>query len=107
MRVRRLTEGLFYICLFVLALKFCKENINDYMSGRTHYCETSEPLTLIDLPSLAICLPPAEFVYPPEYKQNGYILGENVNILAKLHEKDEQTVQLQINESVRTLYGLC
>ena len=106
MKVRRLAEGLFYICLFVLALKFCKENINDYMGGRTHYCDTLEPLTLIDLPTLAICLPPTEFVYPPEYKQNGYILGENINILAKLHEKDEQTVQLQINESVTTLYGL-
>ena len=107
MRVRSLAEGLFYLSLSVLALKFCKENIYDYMGGKTQYCEIQrEPLTLIDLPTLALCLPPAEFIYPPEYKQTGYILGENINILAKLHEKDEKTVQLQINESVTTLYGL-
>ena len=106
MRGRKLAEGLLYICLLILALQFCKENIYAYMGGKTQFYETWEPLTLIDLPTVAICLPPYEFIYPPEYKSTGYHLGENIQIHTKVFEKDEDTVQLHTNESVQTLYGI-
>ena len=93
MRVKKLAEGLLYICLLVLALQFCKENIYAYMGGKTQFYETWEPLTLIDLPTVAICLPPYEFIFPPEYKPTGYHLGKNIQIHAKVFEKDERTTQ--------------
>ena len=106
MRLRKLAEGLLYICLLVLALEFCKENVNDYMGGTTQYSETWEPLTVIDLPTVSVCLPPYDFIFPPEYKQTGYVLGENVLIHTKVFEKEEETVQLETNKSVQTLYGI-
>ena len=106
MRVRNLAKTLFYTCLLVLALQFCRQNINDYVGGRTQYSEFWEALTMVDLPILAVTLPPHEFIYPHDNQQTGYILGKNMQIHAKIFEKDETTVELMIDESVQTLFGI-
>ena len=106
MILKKLVGWLFYLCLLGLALDFCKENIIDYMDGKTYYSKTKKPLTSHDFPTLTICLPSLSFIYPPDSNQTSYNLGDNVDIVAKVVEEEDKTVVLKENESIPTLYGL-
>ena len=61
---------------------------------------------MVDLPILAVTLPRHEFIYPHDNQQTGYILGRNMKIHAKIFEKIEKTVELKIDGSVKTLFGI-
>ena len=106
MVLKKLVGWLFYLCLLGLALDFCWENIIDYMDGKTYYSKTKKPLTSHDFPTLTICLPSLSVIYPSDSKQTRYNLGDNVDLVARVVEKEEKTVVLKENESVLTLYGL-
>ena len=51
-------QGIFYLGLLALALIFCWKNVEEYMQGITDYAVTNEPITVEDLPTVCICLPP-------------------------------------------------
>ena len=48
-------EVFLYMSLFLGGLIFSWETVKEYFSGSTSYSVTKEPVTLHDLPTIAIC----------------------------------------------------
>ena len=56
MKVRILLEALLYLLLLGFALEFCRIQILDFIDGGTGFTTREELISLIDLPTLTICL---------------------------------------------------
>ena len=73
-----------FIILMEVAMLFAKQNIEDYIAGRTSYSIGQAPLTLFDLPTLTICLNSREVISSipkPKYRDYGlYVYGRNFTI---------------------------
>ena len=106
MRVKASFRQLLHFSLLILALVFCRRNLVDYLEEKTYYVVTKEPLTPKDLPTLTLCLPPSSIVYPPESNTSTYILGQNMNIKARVLEKSDNNIVLMEDTSVQALHGL-
>ena len=48
-------EVVLYVSLFIGGLIFSWETIQEYLDGSTSYSLTKEPITLHDMPTLALC----------------------------------------------------
>ena len=55
MTVKRTLDWGFYICLLVPAVVFVRNYVEEYLEGKTFFVETTEQLTLDDLPVTTIC----------------------------------------------------
>ena len=90
-----------YLGLLGLTLDFCLDNFKAYLSARTYYTPSQQPITLFDLPTLTVC-----WNVPKKHFDKMMILGTDLTIDLKVFEKEQQTVTLVENEYVRSQFNL-
>ena len=100
LNVLKLLNLLWYICLLASALAFVRIEIDNYIEGSTAFSKKHEMVTLGDLPTLTACW------YHYEDPFTSYIYEQDLSINITVMEKEEKTVTLVQNQSVKTLYGL-
>ena len=81
MSTRKTLGVLAYLALLAIALVFCWHEVRSYINGNTDYSVSHRPLTMMDLPTLAICLPPAVQIFPVV---KNYIYGQNLLIYVSI-----------------------
>ena len=97
MALGTILKVLLYLVLLLPAVIFVNQTINQYSSGATTYSEKQEPITLSDLPTIALCF---------DFGNTSLIYGVNVSITATLIERQNGTVILLENRNVSTVLGV-
>ena len=98
---RKVLGTLTYIALLIIALLFCWHEVKSFLNGNTNFSVSHRHLTMMDLPTLAVCLPSA-FSYP---SREEFTYGKNlliyVSILESTMDVYMESTLLEENKSVQ------
>ena len=86
--VRKLFKVVLYVGLWTVGLfVFVRNQVDEFLMHKTNYLVSNEPISLHDLPDLAIC-----FKYGPKSRnpRKRLIYGRDFSILFKVFERDSQ-----------------
>ena len=97
MELRSIFPAFLYLLLLSPAVIFINKTIQQYLNGATTYSETQEPLTLSDLPTIAICF---------DFGDKILTYGLNISFDATFIEDQNSTVKLVENRNVSTWLGV-
>ena len=85
---RKLFKVVLYVGLWTVGLfVFVRNQVDEFLMHKTNYLVSNEPISLHDLPDLAIC-----FKYGPNSRnpRKRLIYGQDFSILFKVFERDSQ-----------------
>ena len=99
MTKKNIFKAILYILLLAAPVIFVKENVEDYLKDKTSYALSQEPISLKDLPTVTICWRVTKY-----FKRGVY--GKDITIDAKVHEEQERTGTLSLNQSVQSLFNI-
>ena len=95
-------QGFLNLALLASSLVFVLQSCKEYMQGSTSYSETTESLTLHDLPTLVICFLRTDGM---DVISNEDDFSIDITI-PKITENGSETVTLEKNRYVKTLHNL-
>ena len=97
MNFGNILQASLYVLLLLPAIIFVNQTIQEFLRGAATYSEKQEPITLNDLPTIAICL---------DFGNNSLTYGVNISIAATLIGDQNTTVTLLENKNISTLHGI-
>ena len=103
MVVRKPFNNILYVAFLFGAILFVNESVSDYISNRSSYTVTKEPLSFKDLPTLTVSFDAADFEFITGKTLN---LSNDFFVSVKVYSKQGLPLHVFGNKSGEKIFGL-